>query len=305
MLSRTIVSVPATSANLGPGFDTMGLALNIRNRVMLEVIPEGFEFTFDGFGSRSLPRDRSNLIIESAWRLFDEVGEHPTGLHLHQLADIPVKKGLGSSSAAIVAGLFGANQLLGAPKTIDELVQMATAIEGHPDNVVPALLGGLTVSVMGVNRSVLTKRIEPHDWKMLMVVPDYTFGTDEARALLPTTVPMRDVVFNMSRSAMLPTILERGDHENLAEVMRDKLHQDYRLPQFPGSQEGYRAAMEAGASGVALSGAGPSLIVFAKSDKIDAIGQAVVSPYEVIGIHCQLIKTSISMEGVRVEDQFE
>lgn len=305
MLSRTIISVPATSANLGPGFDTMGLALNIRNRVMFEVIPEGFEFTFDGFGSKSLPRDRSNLIIESAWRLFDEVGEHPTGLHMYQSADIPVKKGLGSSSGAIVAGLFGANQLLGEPKSIDELVQIATAIEGHPDNVVPALLGGLTVSVMGASKTVLTKRIKPFDWEILMVVPDYTFGTDEARAILPTTIPMRDVVFNMSRSAMLPTILERGDHDNLAEVMRDRIHQNYRLPQFPGVEGAYEAAMMAGASGVALSGAGPSLIVFAKSDKIDEIKRAVNMPFEALGIHCRVIKTSISMEGVRIEENFE
>ena len=221
------VSVPATSANIGSGFDALGLAVTLYNTVTFE---ESDHLDISAADGTRIPRGRDQSVYRSAKGLFDKVGKTMPPLKLVQTNAIPMARGLGSSSACIIAGLLGANRMLGDVLNTQELLTLATSIEGHPDNVAPALLGGLTSSVFedGVVYSV--KRDVDESLCFAAIVPDYKLLTEAARAALPKEVTHKDAVYNLSRAALIPAAFCEGRHDLLAIATEDKLHQPTGCP---------------------------------------------------------------------------
>jgi homoserine kinase len=296
-MREVTVSIPATSANLGPGYDSLGLALNLRHRVTFsEKAEPGLHITAVGEDADQIPRDESNMVFQAMQLVSQKIGRKLPGLHIHQDNEIPIASGLGSSSSAVLAGMFGANDLAGSPLTREEILQMATDLEGHPDNVAPAVYGGLVLGVQGP-QGLLTERIEIRPLKVLVVLPDVTLLTERAREVLPEYVPLADAIFNSSRLGLLIRALEAADYDKLAVAMQDRLHQPYRIPLIQGMEDAMRAAQESGASGVALSGAGPSLIAFANGGHT-AIGKAAATAFRQAGIGCRQWELAVENQGV-------
>jgi homoserine kinase len=282
MFASATNTVPATTANLGPGFDCLGLALGMTNQVTFNVISGGLFIEVQGEGAEIIPIDETNLVFKSADRLFELVGRRPPGLQIVQNNRIPVSSGLGSSAAAVLSGILAANTLLGFPLTDVEILTLATEIEGHPDNVTPAFYGGLTLSLFNGD-DLVVEHIPVPDMTVVIVLPDFDLSTIEARAALPTKVPMADAIFNIGRVGLLVRALEAGDYGRLQYAMQDKLHQPYRMRLIPGMETAFKQALKTGAAGVALSGAGPSLIAFAP-DRHEAIEQAMRKGFASAGL---------------------
>ena len=259
------VSVPATSANVGSGFDALGLAVTLYNTVTFE---ESDKLDISSADGTRIPRNESNLVYRSARVLFDRVGKKMPPLKSVQTDPIPMARGLGSSSACIIAGLLGANRMLGEILNTQELLTLATGIEGHPDNVAPALLGGLTSSVFEDGQVYSVKRDVDQSLCFAAVVPDYKLLTEAARAALPAQVPHKDAVYNLSRAALVPAAFCEGRHDLLAIATEDRLHQPYRLPLMPGAKEVFALAKDCGAKAVYVSGAGST--VMAVAERADA-----------------------------------
>ena len=230
--------------------------------------------------------------------VFAQVDYKPVGLQIEQVNEIPVASGLGSSSSAVLAGMFGANSLAGSPLSTAQLLQMATDLEGHPDNVAPAVHGGLVLGVQGPDGLLVEKIVIP-PLKVLVVLPDFDLQTETARAALPRTVPLADAIHNVSRLGLLLRALVSADFERLDEAMQDRLHQPYRIPLIPGMQHAFEAARLAGATGVALSGAGPSLIAFA-ADGHDAIATAVAEAFTQVGLPSRQWQLAVDSVGIIV-----
>ena len=241
------VSVPATSANIGSGFDALGLAVTLYNTVTFE---ESEVLDISSADGTRIPRGESNLVYRSAKGLFEKVGKQIPPLKITQTNPIPMARGLGSSSACIIAGLLGANRMLGDALNTQELLTLATSIEGHPDNVAPALLGGLTSSVFEDGKVYSVKRNVDETLCFAAIVPDYKLLTEAARA------------------ALVPAAFCEGRHDLLAIATEDKLHQPYRMPLMPGSKEVFDMARLCGAKAVYVSGAGST--VMAVAEKADA-----------------------------------
>jgi homoserine kinase len=282
MARSTTVSIPATTANLGPGFDCLGLALDLRNRIIFEEIPDGLTVSIVGEGQDTIPGDGSNLVVRAAERYFRLVGRWPTGLAVRMENQIPVSSGLGSSAAAALGGLLAADGLVAGKLSPDKLLSLATEIEGHPDNVVPAFYGGLTL-INSDASGLFVERIAVPEMKLVTVLPEFNLSTTEARAALPKIVPMDDAIFNASHLGLLIWALAEGDYEKLTIAMQDRLHQPYRVPLIPGMQDAFAAAREAGASAVALSGAGPGAIALAR-DRHEAIAKAMIGAFAGAGL---------------------
>lgn len=262
--ARVRVSVPASVANLGPGFDTLGLALDLFNVLEVEPGDDGVEVRILGEGTDLDPVD--NLVVRAMEYAYSAAGRDLPPVRMRLINRIPVGRGMGSSAAAIVAGLVAASAMLDDPWPADRLLAMAAELEGHPDNVAPALWGGLVVSCRsgGATRWV---RIEaPSELQAVLVIPEVPLLTRQARQVLPGSVPFGDAVFNVARVALLVAALSSRRYDLLREAMRDRLHQPYRATLVPGMEEGLQAAEQAGALGAALSGSGPSLLAFAVGD---------------------------------------
>ncbi len=282
MTHPVTVSIPATTANLGPGFDCLGLALNLRNQITIGVRTSGLSIEVHGEGRGKIPEDQRNLVAQAAERFFAYSGRRPSGLFIRQQNLIPVGSGLGSSAAAVVGGMLAANALQGAQVAMDEVLALAVEMEGHPDNVAPALFGGLTL-VNRLDRSWSVEQIPIRPLQVVVVLPDYELPTAQARAALPQQVPLQDAVFNAGRVGLLTWALAHGQYDRLAIAMQDRLHQPYRLNLVPGMSQAFEAATGAGASGVALSGAGPSVVAFAP-DGLNKIGSAVSEAFAYAGV---------------------
>ena len=293
--------VPATTANLGPGFDCLGMALDLWNDVRFSLEGEGIVVTVDGLGAVSFPRDGSNLVARAFLRLCEEAGRPaPSGLRIQCDVRVPASSGLGSSSTAIVAGLLGANALLGRPFDRDRILDLAATMEGHPDNVAAALLGGLTIVVQKQDR-LLTKRILVPEVHVALAVPDLPFSTDAARADLPTEVTMADAVFNLQRTPLVVEALRTGDYGLLSQVMDDRLHQAARLKRIPGGRTAWLAAQNAGAAAVAVSGSGPSLIAFVGlATDASRIARVMAEAFAAEGVTAIPLGLSASTQGATV-----
>jgi homoserine kinase len=295
------VRVPATTANLGPGFDCLGLALDLWNEVTFSLEGAGIRVTNVGEQADELPTDETNLVAQAFLRLCAEIGDAPPGgLRIHCELSVPPASGLGSSSTAIVAGLLGASTLMGRPLQRDRVLELAADVEGHPDNVAAALLGGLTIVVQKDER-LLTKRILVPEVHVALAVPDLAFSTKAARAGLPENVSMKDAVFNLQRTPLVVEALRTGDFELLGQVMDDRLHQANRLKLIPGGRAAWIAAQKAGAAAVAISGSGPSLVAFV-SLKTDAgeVARAMADAFAAEGVRARPLGLSASAAGATV-----
>lgn len=291
------VRVPATSANLGAGFDALGLALDFYNYAEFE---EYDSICIQSSNGGDIPCDESNLIYSTAKTLYSICGRELKGLKITQTDNIPMARGLGSSSACIIAGLTGANTLMGNPLSLDELVDLSAKIEGHPDNTAPALLGGIVTAVFDGKKVHWVKQEVFTTLKFVVIIPDFEMKTEAARACLPTEVSHRDAVFNLSRAALFSASLLTGKYENLRTAVQDRLHQPYRMPNIPHADDVFDTAYTLGAYACYMSGAGPSLIAIADHDNAYfcgkmrfALDSAGLNGWEVRELH-------IDNEGTRV-----
>ncbi len=302
------VRVPASSANLGPGFDCLGLALDLHNVVELEERPAGLEVVIRGEGAQALSAGPDNLVVVAAERLFAAVGRRPPGLAVRLENAVPLSRGLGSSAAAIVGGLVAANALVGSPLDRDALFRLATEMEGHPDNVAPALFGGLTVAVsgegFGPGAPVCIRFDPPPGLELAVVIPDRPMSTAEARRVLPDAVARRDAVFNIQRACLLVAALREGRLDLLTVALDDRVHQPYRAALLPGLEEALRAARRSGLLGACLSGSGSTVLVFLAPDSPEeervAALEAVVSPFRLRGIGCAVKRVRPAAAGAEV-----
>jgi len=253
------VRVPATSANLGPGFDVLGLALGLYNEIVYEEA-DRVSVTVEGEGAGRLDTGAGNVVARAARMAYEAAGRPFTGAAIHCVNQIPTARGLGSSAAAWVGGLVAANATLGSPLDRDAILALACRAEGHPDNVAAALLGGLTVSCVSGERVAAVSLPVPANLGWVVLVPGIESATHEARVLLPDTVTRADAVFNLQRMGLLLAALASGRLDILGVAMDDRLHQPQRQALFPWMEAVRRAALDAGALGCVLSGAGPSLL---------------------------------------------
>lgn len=261
------IRIPASTANLGSGFDSLGIALNLYNYVEMEPA----EGCFISSSDRSeIPTGEDNLIYSSAKKVFEKAKVPFTGLKIIEENNVPFARGLGSSSACIVSGVFGANELLGNPFTKDELLSIAAEIEGHPDNVSPALLGGFTANAMEENKVCYVKAEVPEKLFFAAFVPPFELKTADARAVMPKEVSVKDSVYNLSRSALITASFLSGKFENLKTGSEDKIHQPFRLPLIPGGSEIIEKSYENGALAAYISGAGSTMMAIFDCGKEEA-----------------------------------
>ena len=251
------VKVPATSANMGSGYDSIGIALDLYNTITLE---ECDHIDITDVNGQDIPTDESNLIYQCAKKIYDICGKPLPGLRIVEDCNIPQTRGLGSSSACTVAGILGANALLGNPLDQENIIDLAASIEGHPDNSTPAILGGFCVALLEYGK-VWSVRV-PMNGRVdfITFIPDFELSTEKARAVLPKTIDHHDAVFNLARAALLAGSLTTGKLENLGVAVGDCLHQPYRFDLIPQGQDVVYAAKRMGALGAFISGAGPSII---------------------------------------------
>lgn len=257
------LKIPATSANLGAGFDALGLALTFYNYVEMEEA-EGCHIS--SADDCDIPADETNLIYHTAKTLYNICGREFKGLAIRQTNNIPMARGLGSSSACIIAGLAGANHLMGGLLSLDELVDLSAQIEGHPDNTAPALLGGIVTAVFDGKCVHWVKQEVFTTLKFIAVIPDFELKTEAARACLPKEISHKDAVYNLSRAALFSASLLTGKYENLRTAVHDRLHQPYRMELIPHGREIFDIAYTNGAYAAYLSGAGPSLMTVVDAD---------------------------------------
>ena len=269
-----VVRVPATSANLGPGFDVLGLALGLYNEIVYDEAGR-VTVTIEGEGAGRLDTGAGNVVARGVRMAYEAAGRRFPGAAIRCLNRIPPARGLGSSAAAWVGGLVAANAMLGSPLERDTLLTLACRAEGHPDNVAAALLGGLTVSCVAGETVVALSLPVPADLLWVVLVPETESSTSEARAVLPDTVKRADAVFNLQRMGLLLAALASGRVDVLGAAMEDRLHQPQRQTLFPWMDAVRQAALEAGALGCVLSGAGPSLLA-----AVRGVGQPVAGAME-------------------------
>ena len=261
------VRVPATTANLGSGFDCLGMALSLYLELDMERIEQGFEFSAQGEGSEILSPEKNNLIYRAVSLVMNKANIDPEdrGIKIAIKNDIPIERGLGSSAAAIIGGIMGADQLYDLNLSREEMLQLAFALEGHLDNIVPALIGGFTISYKDQKGEIRWVKLDlPHDLKAVVGIPSFTLSTDEMRKVLPKQVSLQDAVDNLSKSALLVNALQQSKWTLIPEAMQDRLHQPFRLPFIKGAQNIFTEVQKSGIAGVALSGSGPTIISLVK-----------------------------------------
>jgi homoserine kinase len=258
------VTVPASTANIGPGFDTLGLALNLYNEYIFEEIDKGLIIE----GCPDIFDNKNNLVYKSFMITAKKLGEKVKGLKISMNTQIPVSRGLGSSSACIVGGVYGANYLYNGGLSKDELFEIAVMIEGHPDNIAPCVYGGLTASIVEKNKPYTMHYNINDKLKFCALIPDFETSTKEARKLLPATINFCDAVFNISRVSFLLKALEIGDINMIGISLKDKLHQMYRATLIHECDDVSEICIVNGSSAIFISGSGPTLMNITDNDKL-------------------------------------
>ncbi|MGC8787953.1 MAG: homoserine kinase [Anaerolineae bacterium] len=293
---KVTVRVPATTANLGPGFDCLGMALGLYNTVTVWVTKGGLDVRVEGQGATDLRWGEENRVLRAIRAAFEETGERLPGLLVELQNHIPLGRGLGSSAAATVGGLVAGNALCGNALSTQQLLRLATKLEGHPDNVAPALLGGLVIVVQDEKQLVYDKIATPPDLEAALFVPQFPMPTAEARKVLPDQISRRDVVYNLGRVALLIAAFVNGHYDLLDIATRDRLHQPYREAIFPAMSAFFNAAREAGALGVFLSGAGSSILALCRSNA-SAVAQSMAEMGQKLSIAGQTMVVPITSQG--------
>ena len=283
-----VVDVPATTANLGPGFDCLGAALDLNNRFEMRCIEgdgERFELVIEGSEGSHLRGGPDNLVYRAAQRVWKEAGEQPIAIEARVRLGVPPARGLGSSATAIVAGLMGANALIGEPLSREKLLELAIDIEGHPDNVVPSLLGGLCMTAKAASHRWRVVRCEWSPEVLAVVaIPAIRLSTSEARRVMPKVISIPDAVTNLGSLTLLLQGLRTGNGDLIADGMHDRIHEPYRWGLIQGGRQVREAAIEAGAWGCVISGAGPSILALTNRDHAGTVRRAMVRAWEQEGV---------------------
>jgi len=296
-IKSVTVRVPASTANLGPGLDVFGLALGLYAEVAFTAAGSGFEFDIEGEGAEAIREVGNNLVFIAAERLWEKTGKRPAGARISIRNQIPLCSGLGSSGAAIVAGLVGANAFSEAGLSNDALLALATEIEGHPDNVAASLLGGLVLSSKIEDRiSALSYRC-PKPLTVVLLYPRITISTHESRKLLPKTVTFDEAIFNIGRAAHLAAAFSAGRLDEVPFAFEDQLHQGRRSVQMPYLFEAIAAARQTGAIGAFLSGSGPTVGAFCEPGRADAVAGAFRGIQERFQLEAEIYTPPIDYEG--------
>ena len=311
---KVSVKVPASSANIGPGFDCLGIALPIYNTVTIEetVIPgTGIEINMmaedeaiDEMVFENIPKDENNIVYRAVELLYNSIGQEPTELKINIESQIPIARGLGSSSSVIVGGLLAANKLLGNPADEAALLAIATEVEGHPDNVAPAILGGFVLSNQEDDGSISYCKFNwPEEWDLTVCIPDFELSTSIARYVLPKEVPMQDAVFNAKHLGMLVHAVNTKDEKLMKKALQDRLHQQYREKLVPGMKEIMEAFKhEDGILGCVLSGAGPTILIISHKYDLDKIRSTVKEIWSNQNIKADIRTLKVEEKGAQIVD---
>jgi homoserine kinase len=291
------VDVPASTANLGPGFDCLGLALELRNELQLSESDASLRVEIRGEGEGELPGDATNLTVQAAFAVFDRLGERRRGLAFACHNHIPLGSGLGSSAAAAVAGAMAANALVTGDLSAEQILAIAYEIEGHADNAAASLYGGLN-AVAADTEGLMVRQLPVAHFKLAVVVPDVSLPTATMRQALPDSLPLEDAVFNIGHTLMLTEALRTGDLDLLAFGTQDRLHQPHRVVHIPGFEAVRSAALSAGALAVTLSGAGPGMVAF--GGDADHVAAAMVDEFGQAGVVARSWVLPIASQGARI-----
>ncbi|ARV62429.1 homoserine kinase [Nostocales cyanobacterium HT-58-2] len=310
VISCVSVTVPATTANLGPGFDCIGAALTLYNQfkfTLLDTSSPSKEtgkviMTVTGAEAERVVTDESNLLYQAFVKFYQHIDQTPPLVQFDIHLGVPLARGLGSSATAIVGGLVGANLLAGEPLSQSQLMELAIALEGHPDNVVPALLGGCRLAATGLE-------IEPHrEWEIceipwceevvpVVAIPDFELSTKEARGVLPTEVSRADAIFNAAHLGLLLRGLETGRSDWLKAALQDRLHQPYRKGLIRGYDAVHSAAVAAGAYGMVISGAGPTLLALTDKAHSQSVAASMTAAWQEEGIQAEVQSLCVDTQG--------
>ena len=302
------VTVPATTANIGPGFDCLGAALSRYNKIIVtpvkkdETNGDPVVIQVSGLDADKIGTEPDNLAYQAFAKLYDHIGQTPPPIRMKIEVDVPLARGLGSSSTAIVGGLLAANGLAGSPLSQDEVMQLAIAIEGHPDNVVPALLGGCQLTSTTEDGQWLVCDVEWHsDIIPVVAIPNFELSTAAARKVLPTDYSRTDAIFNTAHMGLLVRALQTGNGEWLRAALLDKIHQPYRKTLIHHYDVVREDAIAAGAYGMVISGAGPTLLALSNQKQAETISQVMAKTWEAQGINAQAQPLEIDHQGAMVQ----
>ncbi len=299
------VRVPATTANLGSGFDTLGMALSFYNFYdVLEKLPSGtYRMEIYGEGSQGLQDPQENMVIQSYEKAFESWGEEAPGMAFRAQNAVPLCRGLGSSAGAVVGGVLLANALRKSPQPREELLPLMVTLEGHPDNVVPCCIGGFVVSCWdGSSLRHVRLTSFPEDMKIVVAVPEFHVATASAREALPRQVSLEDAVFNVSRAALFAASWATGAWEHLPWAMEDKLHQQFRAKLFPGGERILREVRQLpGCLGMAISGSGPSMLAFVRGNPQPPAEQ-MCRIFSQSGVRSRFFVLHLDVRGAVVEE---
>ena len=306
--STVTITVPATTANLGPGFDCIGAALSLYNSFRFSRLEpsatEKLKITVTGKEAAKVKTDESNLAYQAFIKLYDRLNQSPPPVAIHIDMQVPLARGLGSSATAIVGGLVGANELAGKPLSQVEVMQLAIELEGHPDNVVPALLGGCRLAAS--NTASASWEICDIPWHpdivTVVAIPDFELSTAEARKVLPTEYSRADAIFNAAHLGLLVRALATGDRNWLRCALQDKIHQPYRRSLIRGYEAVQEAALNAGACGMVISGAGPTLLALTDVTNVDAVAKAMAAAWMEFGVKADVRAIAINTQGAQVSN---
>lgn len=289
--------VPATSANIGPGFDCLGMAVKLYNTIGFEEIKSGLKIKVSGNKSETIPLDERNMAYKTAKYFFDKIGYSHKGLKIEIHNEIPISRGLGSSSSIIIGSLLCANEISKANLSIQDILNIANEIEGHPDNVTAALIGGITVSAL-IDNKVIYKKIQPPDMlDTIVFIPSYELSTSLARNILPSSYNRQDCIFNISRVSLLVTAMITNDYELLSYSVDDKIHQAYRKSLIK-EYDFFEDIMKSnGALSAFISGSGSTLMSFCKKNKSKYLYDILISECKKNNIDAQIKILSPEING--------
>ncbi|MBD2293948.1 homoserine kinase [Anabaena sphaerica FACHB-251] len=297
VISTVTVKVPATTANLGPGFDCIGAALKLYNEFKFTKNEGGLIIQVSGTEAEKVQTDESNLLYQAFVRLYEHIKQTPPSVKIEIKLGVPLARGLGSSATAIVGGLVAANELALSPLSELQVMELAIAMEGHPDNVVPALLGGCRLAATSRTGWEICDLTWHRDIVPVVAIPDFELSTSEARRVLPTEVSRADAIFNASHLALLLRGLATSREEWLRAALQDKLHQPYRQALIPGYDDVNVAAVAAGAYGMVISGAGPTLLALTDAAQAKTVVTAMAEAWQQAGITSIVRSLPIDMQG--------
>ena len=309
---KVSVKVPATSANIGPGFDCLGMALPINNVVTIDetVLPgTGVEINIlsdeenvDNLIIDHIPKDENSVVYKAVELLYNSIGQTPSELKINIQTSIPVTRGLGSSAAVIVGALVAANKLLGEPADESALLSIATEIEGHPDNVTPAIVGGLVMSSLENDGSIIYRKLDwPDDWAITVCIPDVELATEISRSVIPKEVPLEDAIFNLKRMGMFVNAVNKHDSDLMKLALTDRLHQPYRAKLVPGLKELSEAFKhEEDVLGCVLSGAGSSMLIISKNNIVEKVTSTTLEIMENLNVKADVRNLKIEQNGATI-----